>query len=42
MKVVLCDSTTINSYGFRTDVKGKPCNAIQSQPATGNRQMGKH
>ena len=32
MKVVLCDSTTINSYGFRTDVKGIDLERFKKNP----------
>ena len=32
MKVVLCDSNTINSYGFRTDVDGIDLTRFKKNP----------
>mgnify|MGYP002857723892 CR=1 FL=1 len=32
MKIVLCDSTTINSYGFRTDVEGIDLTRFNKNP----------
>ena len=32
MKIILCDSNTINSYGFRTDVEGIDLNRFKKNP----------
>ena len=32
MRIVLCDSETINSYGFKTDVKGINLSRFEKNP----------